>query len=351
MKEIKIKDHIVGENHRCLVMVDAGVNHNNDIKIGYKIIEEAARAGADIVKFQTYKAGQITTKTAPRYWNDKLNDDQGTTQYETFSKVDKMGIEGYKKLKQHCIKHDVIFSSTPFNLPDVDILEEIGMDVYKISSSDLTYEQLIRNVARCNKPIIFSTGCATIGEIEKAIQYSREEGNHDIILQHCILQYPCEDENANLKKMVKIQQIFPEIPVGYSDHTIGTIIPSAAVALGAKIVEKHFTIDNKLPDSPDHKLSANPEDLKEMVDYFNRIESSKGTFINGYYPAEEKAWKFARKSIVSTMDIKKGVQITKEMLTCKRPGTGLYPEMMNMVVGSVAKIDIKEDTVITRECI
>ena len=234
-----------------------------------------------------------------------------------------MAIEGYKAFKKRCQELNVIFTSTPFNLPDVDVLEEIGVDVYKISSSDITYIQLLKCVASKSKPIILSTGCASIGEIEKAVDIIRKEGNQNIILQHCILQYPCDDENANLVKMQKIQEIFPDIPVGYSDHTFGVTIPAMSVAMGAVSVEKHFTIDNKLPDSPDHKLSANPQELEDMVKMIRTIEKAKGYFYNGYYPAEEKAFLSARKSLVSNCNIKKGTVINEEMLKTKRPGTGI----------------------------
>lgn len=351
MREVIIGNRKVGKNHPALVIAEVGVNHNGSIKRGIELIEVAASAGADVVKFQTYKASQIVTKKAPRYWDEKLNDDNGGTQYDTFSKLDGMGLDGYKAFKKRCQELNVIFTSTPFNLPDVDVLEEIGVDVYKISSSDITYIQLLKCVASKGKPIILSTGCASIGEIEKAVDIIYKEGNQNIILQHCILQYPCEDENANLVKMQKIQEIFPDIPVGYSDHTIGITIPAISVAMGAVSVEKHFTIDNKLPDSPDHKLSANPQELEDMVKMIRTIEKAKGYFENGHYPAEEAAYLSARKSLVASCNIKKGIVVTEGMLTAKRPGTGIYPEYLEFVVGSTAKVDIEEDTTITKEMI
>ena len=349
MKEIKIGKYNIGKNSPCLIMVDAGVNHNNNIERGIDIVEKAVANGADVVKFQTYKAKSITTKSAPRYWDDNLNTDSGGTQYDTFSRLDGMSLEGYKELKKRCEELGVIFSSTPFNIPDVDLLEEIGMDLYKISSSAITYLQFIRYIASKGKPVILSTGCASIGEIEKALYVIQSEGHHDVILQHCILQYPCDDENANLAKMQKIQEIFPNVPVGYSDHTIGSVIPESAVVLGARTIEKHFTIDKKLPDSPDHKFSANPDDLRDMVRRIRRVEKAKGYFHNGYYPAEEKAYMYARKSIVADRNIPEGTMITEEMLTCKRPGTGIYPEQIDFVIGCVTKVNIPEDTTIHRD--
>lgn len=347
MNEITIKQFVVGPKRPALIMVDAGVNHNNSVERGIQIIDAAAASGADVVKFQTYKAKSITTRSAPRYWNSKLDTDAGGTQFDTFSRLDGMGLEGYRALKARCVERGVVFSSTPFNLSDLDVLGEIGMDVYKISSSDITYIDLLKEVGRTMKPVIISTGCSSLGEVERAIEAVRSTGNSAIILQHCILEYPCADSNANLAKMLKIQEVFREIPVGYSDHTYGSIIPAAAVALGARSIEKHFTIDQKLPDSPDHSFSANPDELREMTDSIRRIEASIGIFVNGHYPAEEKAWKLARKSLVSTCDIPKGTRITREMLTCKRPGTGIYPEHLEFVVGATATADIPEDTTIT----
>jgi N,N'-diacetyllegionaminate synthase len=348
MKGIRIGNQVVGRGHPCLIIVDAGVNHNKSVERGLEIISQAAAGGANVVKFQTYQARNLTTKAAPRYWNMKLDTDSGGTQYDTFSRLDDMSLEGYRAMKRRCEETGVVFSSTPFNLPDVDLLEEVGMEMYKISSSDVTYLELIRAVAATRKPVIISTGCSTIGEIEKALEAARQAGNDQLVLQHCILQYPCEDSNANLAKMAKLQEIFPEVPVGYSDHTYGAIVPAAAVAMGACTIEKHFTIDKRLPDSPDHPFSADLAELRELTTSIRRIEAARGCYVNGHYPAEEKAWMYARKSLVSTCHIPQGAVITRAMLTCKRPGTGIYPEFIDFVVGGVAKVDIPEDTTIQR---
>lgn len=349
MAKFEIGNKIFGSDRPALLISEVGVNHNGSIERGYKLIESSVKSGADIVKFQTYKASQIVTKTAKRYWDDKLNDDNKIgSQYDTFSKLDGMTLDGFKLLKKKCDELQTIFCSTPFNLPDVDLLEEVGVDVYKISSSDITYHDLIDYIASKNKPIILSTGCATIGEIEKAVNIIKSKNNFSILLQHCILQYPCADENANLIKMSKLKNIFPELPVGYSDHTIGIEIPAMSVAMGACSVEKHFTIDKKLPNSPDHKLSVNPNEFKAMHDLIRKYEKAKGTFVNGYYEAEKDAYLQARKSIVSNQTIEKGTKITKDMLTAKRPGTGIYPENIDFIVGLTAKEEIPEDTILTK---
>ena len=351
MKRIKIKDKYVGSNEPCLVIVDAGVNHNNDVERAKELIRLASENGADVIKFQTYKADRITTKVAPRYWDPKLDTDEGGSQYDTFARIDDLPEKAYYEMKELCEELGIIFSSTPFNIGDVDFLEALGVDVFKISSSDITYTQLIKAVAITGKPVILSTGTASVGEIMEAVSIVRSVGNEDIILQHCILSYPCEDSDANLSKMVKLKQVFEGIPVGYSDHTLGTVIPVAAVALGARTLEKHYTVDKSLPDSPDHSLSVDPEDLRNMVSTIRRVEQSIGVFVNGPYEAESKAYQYARKSIVAVVDIPMGTMITEQMLTCKRPGTGIYPKFMNLVVGSTAQTDIKDDTVITFDMI
>jgi len=347
MRRIKIGNKYVGKDDPCLVMVDAGVNHNNDIDRALGLVNAAADGGADVIKFQTYKASAITTKKAPRYWNPKLDQDGGGTQHDTFSRIDDLPLEAYAEIKRVAVDRDIIFSSTPFNLTDVEFLNDLGMDMFKISSSDLTYHQLLKVVAQTNKPVILSTGTASVGEMEEAINVIEKEGNSDIILQHCILSYPCGDQDANLAKMVKMQQVFDGIPVGYSDHTLGDVIPVSAVSLGARTIEKHFTLDKSLPDSPDHGLSVDPDELKEMMRRIRRVENGLGTFVNGPYEAEMKAYQYARKSVTSCMHIPKGMVITRDMLTAKRPGTGIYPKFMDLVVGRVAKLDIPDDETIT----
>ncbi len=351
MRRIKIANRYVGKLDPCLIIVDAGVNHNNDPERAKDLIRKAAAAGVGVIKFQTYKAETIATKAAPRYWDPRLDTDGGGTQYDTFAKIDDLPLEAYFDMKRLCDELGVIFSSTPFNLDDVAFLRELDIDVFKISSSDITFLKLIKEVARCGKPVILSTGTASVGEVEEAIAAIRAEGNEEIILQHCILSYPCQDEDANLSKMIKLQQIFEDLPVGYSDHTLGTAIPIAAVAMGARTIEKHYTVDKSLPDSPDHALSVDPDELKSMVTTIRRVEKSRGTFINGFYEAEKKAYMFARKSVVARMDIPAGTPITADMLTCKRPGTGISPKLIDFVVGTRSLVNIKADTTMTFDMI
>lgn len=349
MRHIQLGNRAVGTDDPCLIMVDAGVNHNNVPERAFELIKTAAREGADVVKFQTYKADTIATKKAPRYWNPNLDTDGGGTQYDTFKRLDKLPMEAYPEMVERCKKENILFSSTPFDLESAKFLADIGTELYKLSSSDITYHQLIKEVAETGNPVILSTGTASIAEIKEAVDVMRKVGNEEIILQHCILSYPCKAGDANLVKMKKIMEVFPDIPVGYSDHTVGIAVPLAAVALGARSIEKHYTIDRKLPDSPDHSFSLDPPELNALVSGIREIEASFGTFVDGYYPSEEKAYLYARKSVVAKADIPKGTLIEREMLTCKRPGTGIYPKHLYTVVGKFASRDIPEDTTMTWE--
>ena len=347
MAKIPLSTFTFGPDEACVIIVDAGVNHNNIPERAFELIRTAADAGADIVKFQTYTADTITTKTAPRYWNQKLDSDGGGTQYDTFKRLDSLPIETYREMISLCKDRGILFCSTPFDIGSAEFLQNLGVELFKISSSDITYHQLIKAVAETKKPVILSTGTASIREVEEAIDIMIKAGNDKIILQHCILSYPCDARDANLNKMNKIKEVFTQFSVGYSDHTEGVAIPFAAVALGAKSIEKHYTIDKKLPDSPDHSFSLDPYELREMVIGIREIEQSFGTFVDGYYQVEEKAYKYARKSIVTTMDIPEGAVIKQRMLTCKRPGTGIYPKFIDSVVGKKVITNIKEDTTLT----
>lgn len=351
MKRIKLSTCAIGPKEPCLVIVDAGVNHNNDPERAFQLIKTAARGGANMVKFQTYKAETITTRSAPRYWNPKLDTDGGGTQYDTFKKLDSLPLETYREMMRLAKEEGIIMSSTPFDLKSVEFLADLGIEIFKISSSDITYLQLIKEVAETGKPVVFSTGAASIGEIEEVINTMVRAKNNKIVLQHCILSYPNNIENAHLKKMTKLMEIFPEYPVGYSDHTESLIVPYTAAAMGARTIEKHYTIDRLLPDSPDHSLSLDPQALQEMVKGIRAIEKSFGYYVNGYYPAEEKAYLYARKSIVAQINISQGTTLEPHMLTCKRPGTGIYPKYMDMLIGRKARTDIKEDTTITWDMI
>ena len=347
MKTVRFGDRPIGEGHPCFVIAEAGVNHNGDLELGRALIREAKEAGADAVKFQSYKAGKISTRTAPRYWVEP--DDPDGSQYDTFAKLDSFGEEEHRELFRYAKEVGILCLSTPFDDESVDMLDDLGVLGYKIASADLTDHPLIERVARKAKPVLLSTGLATIAEVGEAVEVVRGTGNNQVVLLQCTLQYPCDYENVNLRMMLHLKAAFPDIPVGLSDHSLGIAVPQAAVALGAAAVEKHYTVDKTLPGSPDHYLSVDPEDLRQMMEAIRAIEKALGHYEKGPVEAESAAYQYARRSIVSAQAITQGERITHDMLTFKRPGTGIYPKFVDMVVGRTAREDIPEDTVLQWE--
>lgn len=344
MKEVDFGGRKIGEGHPTFVIAEAGVNHNGDLELGRALIREAQKAGADAIKFQSYKAGKISTRTAPRYWVEP--DDPSGSQFDTFAKLDRFGPKEHEALFRYARELGILCFSAPFDDEAVDMLDELGAPGFKIASADLTDHPLLKRAAAKGKPMILSTGLATLSEIGEALEVVRGCGNDQIVLLHCTLQYPCDPENANLRMMLHMKAAFPNVPVGLSDHTLGIAIPQAAAALGAAAVEKHYTVDKTLPGSPDHHLSVDHHDLKQMVRGIRTIEAAMGRYEKGPVEAESQAYRYARRSIVTSTTIAKGTTLTRDMLTFKRPGTGIYPKFVDVVVGRVARVDIPEDTVL-----
>lgn len=338
---------MLGGNSNCFIMLDAGVNHNNDLNRAKELIRTAKVGGASAIKFQTYSAEEISTKKAPRYWDSKLDTDGGGSQYDMFKKVDNLPKKAYYEMKEYAKDFKILFSSSPFGMESAKFLKKLDIDFYKIASAEMTNHQMMEFVAEIGKPIILSTGACTIGEIEEALDIVSKAKNKQIVLQHCVLSYPCRNRDANLAKMIRLQQLFPDIPVGYSDHTYGSEACFAAVALGAKSIEKHYSIDSSLPDSPDHKFSLVAEELKGFVDSCAKVQESIGKYDRKHYLAEDKAHRYARKSIVAVKQIKKGEIITVDSLSYKRPGTGIYPKFVGLIQGRKARVDINEDDIIS----
>jgi N,N'-diacetyllegionaminate synthase len=346
-KKVRIADKIIGEGEKTFIIAEAGVNHDNDINKGKELVRKAAEAGADAIKFQSYTADTLVTKNAPRYWSQELDTDKGTTQHSTFSVINSLALEDYKELKKYAEEKGIIFLSTPFYLGAVDLLEEVGIPAYKIASGDLTYHQLLRKVAQTGKPIIMSVGASRIEEVEESVKVIESEGNNHIILLHCILSYPCEDENANLEKILALKEKFPNYPIGYSDHTRGIVPPIAAMAMGAALVEKHYTLSRDTNEtSPDHRFAVNPEELAKISEAAKIIKLARGKFSEKHYEIEQKAHELARRSIVAERDITAGESITEGMLSCKRAGRGLPPKNLDYFLGKIAKEDIPKDKII-----
>lgn len=344
MKRIKIGNKILTEESRPFVVADAGVNHENDINIAKGMIDDVAHVGADAIKFQTYKAEKIASRTAPAYW------ETGETQYEFFKRYDKFGEEAYLELAEYAKEKNIFFMSTPFDLEAVDLLDEL-VPVFKISSSDITNIPFIKYIARKAKPVFLSTGASTIGEINDAVTAMEEEGNKQIVILHCILSYPTKYEDANLNMITHLKKVFPNYLIGISDHTLpdkNMVVLTTAVLLGAKVVEKHFTFDKSLKGN-DHYHSMDFHDLKTFMENLDLLEKILGQSEKKPLEKEMPARKYARRSIVAKTDIPLGTKIKEDMLDFKRPGTGIAPNFLQLIVGRKAKKAIKSDEIIKWE--
>jgi sialic acid synthase SpsE len=337
----------VGLGRPCYVIAEAGVNHNCDLELGYRLIESAAAAKADAIKFQSYTASKIATRTAPRYWVEPA--DPAGTQWDTFDRLDKLSDRDFEALLRHARQLGLTAFSTPFDDEAVEFLAGLGVPAFKIASADLTCHPLLEKAARVGKPMILSTGTATLAEVEEALEVCGRAGNEEVVLLHCTLKYPCPPEGINLRMMEHLMRAFPGVPVGLSDHSLGVSVPQAAVALGACMIEKHYTVDKTLPGSPDHHLSVDPPELKAMVEGIRTVEKALGKARKGVEPLEKDAWRLARRSVTSRRAIPKGTTLTRDMLTYKRPGTGISPRFLEQVIGRVARVDIPEDTTLTWE--
>lgn len=346
---IKIGNKYIGLYEPTYIIAEAGVNHNNSLNRAKELIIKAANAGADAIKFQTYKAARLVTKTAPRFWEWKGEPKKHGTQYDSYATmdVDQFPLKHYPELIRTCKKHNIEFLSTPFDEDSAYALVKLGMKAIKVSSSDVTNVPFLSYLAKFKLPILLSVGASTVGEIEEAVQTIEQAGNKKIVIMQCTLVYPTPFEHTNLRVIPTLATLFPGYPIGLSDHTLGTHIPPAAVALGARMVEKHYTVDKSLPNSPDHHLSVNPAELKEIVHAIRHVEEALGESRKYVLPAEHRTYLYDKRSLVTARDIRKGQKITKAMLTYKRPGTGIRPKFLDTVIGRIAMDDIPADTTIT----
>lgn len=324
----------------CLV-AEAGVNHEGRMELAERLIDEAREGGADAVKFQTYRADTIACRESPSYWD--TTKEPTRSQHELFRRYDKFWKKEFERLKKHCEDAHIEFLSTPFDLESADFLNDL-MDVFKISSSDITNRPFIEHICGFRKPILLSTGASHPEEIDEAVGWVQACGN-PLALLHCVLNYPTADENAHLGMILDLRRRFPELPVGYSDHTLPADMRSLEVAtlLGAEILEKHFTFDKTLPGN-DHYHAMDKEDIKAFLRSIARDFTLLGRFSKDALPSEEPARRNARRSLVAARRIAKGRRITAEDLTWKRPARGISPKHLAEVSGRVAAEDIEEDT-------
>jgi len=328
------------DTSKVFIIAEAGVNHNGRLDLAYQLINVAKDVGADAVKFQTFKAENVVSKLADKAEYQKKTTGSDKSQLEMIKKLE-LSFEDFVKLKKYCNKKEIMFLSTPFDHQSIDFLYDL-VDIYKIPSGEIINYPYLKHIADKNKPIIMSTGMANLGEVEEAINVIRAVNSKaEISLLHCTTNYPTPYEEVNLKAIQTLAAAF-KLPVGYSDHTLGIEVPVAAVVMGAKIIEKHFTLDKNLP-GPDHKASLEPDELKEMVKAIRNIEKALGNGIKMPNKSEIEIMKVARRSLIATRDIRVGEIIKESDITIKRPGIGVLPKFKEIVVGMKITNDIRQD--------
>lgn len=336
---------IIGRK-RIFIIAEAGVNHNGSLALAKRLVDAAQEAGADAVKFQTFKAERLVSLKAPKAEYQIRNTRSKESQFAMLKKLE-LSEKAHRELFRYCRAKKILFFSTPFDEKSADFLNKLGVTVFKIPSGEITNTPLLARVAAKRKPIILSTGMSTIKEIREALRAIKKAGNAKIILLHCVSNYPADPKDVNLKSMAAMEKIF-RVPVGFSDHTLGIEVSLAAGALGARVIEKHFTLNRALS-GPDHKISLEPLELKNLVDGVRKIEAALGDGRKRPVASEEKIAAVARKSLVAAQEIAKGTRILEKMIAIKRPGTGLPPSMKSRIVGKRARMNINYDEIISRE--
>lgn len=325
------------------IIAEAGVNHNGSFELACRLVDAAKAAGADCVKFQTFKAGNSISRSAKKADYQSETTGSGESQLDMIKKLE-LSFDDFEKLKAYCDKVDSRFLSTPFGLDSIAFLNTLDMPFWKIPSGEVTNLPYLLAIAQTGKPVVMSTGMCEMSEIETAVSVLRENGAAHIRLLHCNTEYPTPYEDVNLRAMQTMREHFG-FEVGYSDHTRGIEVPIAAVALGATVIEKHFTLDRNM-EGPDHKASLEPDELTAMVTSIRHIESALGTGVKAVSPSERKNLDIARKSIVAAKAIRAGELFSEKNITVKRPGNGISPMRWFEVLGAKAKRDFFEDELI-----
>jgi len=330
---------------KVFIIAEAGVNHNGKIEIAKKLIDVAAESGADAVKFQTFKASNLVNKAAQKAEYQKQTTDKDETQFEMIKKLE-LDVDAHKELMAYCTDKNILFLSTPFDHESIDLLNNLGLEIFKIPSGEITNLPYLRKIGSLNKQVILSTGMAELSEIGDALDIliSSGTGKENITVLHANTEYPTPMEDVNLKAMKTIANTF-NIDVGYSDHTLGFEVDVAAVAMGAKVIEKHFTLD-KTMEGPDHKASLGPDEIKEMVQAIRNIEKALGDGVKKPSNSERKNISVVRKSIVAKLDIREGDLFTEQNIMIKRPGKGISPMRWDEVIGQVAQKNYVADEII-----
>ena len=343
---VKIRGRWVGPGHPVYIIAEAGVNHNGDLATACRLVDVAAEAGADAVKFQTFKAENLATLTAPKANYQRSTTDPAESQLQMLRGLE-LSAAQFGELRDYCHECDIEFLSTPFDEASADLLEALDVPAYKVPSGEITNLGLLCHIAGKARPLILSTGMATLAEVETALDTASAAGNGEVILLHCVSSYPAPPNEANLRAMQTLTRAF-RVPVGFSDHTLGLEVALAAVALGACVVEKHFTLDRTLP-GPDHAASLTPLELRQLVAAIRNVEAALGDGCKRPTPSEADTRMVARKSVTLLADLEEGRVLEPFMLGLRRPGNGIAPAEMGRVVGRRLSTGAMAGTTLTWE--
>jgi len=343
LRVIRIGDKEVGNDRPVMIVAEAGVNHNGKVDLAKKLVDAAKDAGADAVKFQTFAAEKVISRSAPKASYQLDLNNRTETQLEMVKKL-QLPQEAFSEIATYAEQENIIFFSTPFDEDSADLLERLSVPVFKISSGDLNHLPFLTYVASKGRPMIVSTGMSTLEDVRSAVETIKLCGNENIILTHCVSSYPAPIKDANLRAINTLQSVF-DVPIGYSDHTLGFEVAMCAVALGACLIEKHLTLDKSLP-GPDHKASLDPPEFARMAKAIRLVEQALGSYTKAPTESELDVMRVARRSIVASRDIAEGEIITREKIDFKRPATGLPPFSLSAVLGRRAKRDIGADNAI-----
>jgi len=326
------------------IIAEAGVNHNGSLDLALQLVEAAKASGADAVKFQTFRADLLATRSAHKAaYQERTTANAGESQFEMLQRL-QLDAAAHKQLIEHCKRVGIQFLSSPFDSESADLLAAIDVPLFKIPSGEITNFPFLRHVAGKGRPLILSTGMSTLGDVEEAVNVVRAAGASELTLLHCVTEYPVPYGEVNLRAMQTLKSAFG-LPVGYSDHTSGIEIAIAAVALGAEVIEKHLTLDRSLP-GPDHAASLEPTELQQMVASIRHVESALGTGVKSPAPCELSNMSVARKSVVAARTLAAGHQLLASDLEIKRPGSGLAPKLLPALIGRSLRVSISKDDII-----
>jgi N,N'-diacetyllegionaminate synthase len=326
------------------IIAEAGVNHNGSVDLALQLVDAAHASGADAVKFQTFKADLLATPTAPKAAYQERTAAAAESQFDMLKRLE-LDAKAHQRLIDHCRKLGIQFLSSPFDLQSADLLAAMGVPLFKVPSGEITNLPFLQHLARKGLPLIVSTGMSTLGEVEEAVNVLQAEGVNDLTLLHCVTEYPAPYAEVNLRAMQTLRTAFG-LPVGYSDHTPGIEVAVAAVAMGAVVIEKHFTLDRSLP-GPDHAASLEPAELQRLVAAIRHVEAALGTGIKAPAPCELSNLPVARKSVVATRPLTVGYRLEASDLAIKRPGNGLAPKFLPALIGRSLRTDVAKDEVMT----